>query len=311
MTKILVVSFGGQIIHRPSRSRSASRPGTSHNPHGLACSLPENNLSGQLHQSLTVLASSKNQRRPWKTPPPLSTPSHIHIPGAPAPALKSPATARLPEFSTVPPTPPIVLDGAPCDGVLDVGDQFLPNESWIAVVCGVSDSKEWRSRSRTPNASDVMNSVVTLDAGNGNEEDDFPERFYIAPKDVYMPDLMAVGDVLLGKLGYGTVSECVESCTPFVYVSRPLFIEEHGLQLLLDSEGVGVEMEHEEYEAGSWAVKVAEAWKQGGYAKVERRSGLRVVDRQSQGRAMAEFVVDWVGEWNRLVSIMKSDSTNM
>lgn len=55
----------------------------------------------------------------------------------------------------------------------------------------------------------------------------------VAPKDVWMPDLTAICDVLLGKLvnlpcadpawradtlqGYSTCAECVDSCTPFVF----------------------------------------------------------------------------------------------
>lgn len=79
--------------------------------------------------------------------------------------------------------------------------QLLP-EGWIAVVCGVA--KNWG-------------------------EEDLPENFFVAPRDVYMPDVTAVGDVLLGKLGYGTCAECVDSCTPFVYgepfyLSSPTFL---------------------------------------------------------------------------------------
>ena len=36
--------------------------------------------------------------------------------------------------------------------------------------------------------------------GDGDDDDGLPDRFYVAPKDVYMPDLTAVADVLLGKL---------------------------------------------------------------------------------------------------------------
>lgn len=54
--------------------------------------------------------------------------------------------------------------------------QLFPDENWIAVVCGVS--KEW-----------------------GKEDgEELPDNFFVAPKDVYMPDLTAVADVLLGKL---------------------------------------------------------------------------------------------------------------
>ena len=69
---------------------------------------------------------------------------------------------------------------------------LLPDDSWIAIVCGVS-KEQW-------NAMDE----------NGDEG--LPEGFYVAPKDVYMPDLTAIADVLLGKLVSCIVSEfqCID-----------------------------------------------------------------------------------------------------
>jgi hypothetical protein len=80
-------------------------------------------------------------------------------------------------------------------------------------------------------------------------------------------------------------------------VSRPLFIEEHGLRLLLEREGVGVEMTRDEYEAGEWACAVSEAWNAGGQRKLERRAGMHAPDRRGQGLQMARDVVTWVNEW--------------
>lgn len=99
---------------------------------------------------------------------------------------------------------------------------LLPGDSWIAIVCGVSDTKGWGSSRTTPvNMSRSSSSEGTKSTGNGSatvggaseylmpppvavadeeDEDALPAGFYIAPKHIYMPDLMAVGDVLLGKL---------------------------------------------------------------------------------------------------------------
>lgn len=181
--------------------------------------------------------------------------------------------------------------------------RLLPDLSWIAIVCGVS-KEQWNATQK-----------------DGSSE--LPDGFYVAPRDVYMPDLTAVGDVLLGKLGYGTVSECVDACTPFVYVSRPLFIEEHGLRLLLEQEGVGVELSRQSYEAGDWASAVEEAFARGEDMKARKRKygdpawrcsedandgcagvcggGLSVgsgaKDRQVEGREMAAQVMDWIKKW--------------
>ena len=80
-------------------------------------------------------------------------------------------------------------------------------------------------------------------------------------------------------------------------VSRPLFVEEHGLRLLLDRDGVGVEMTRDSYESGEWAVAVSDAWRAGAQRKLERREGMHAPDRHAQGLQMARDVVAWVDEW--------------
>lgn len=93
------------------------------------------------------------------------------------------------------------------------------------------------------------------------------------------------------------MSECVDACTPFVYVPRPLFIEEHGLRLFLDSEGVGVELSREAYEAGDWAAAVQEAYDKGKERKVAKRPEGETGCLAAAGREMAAEVVDWAMSW--------------
>lgn len=171
----------------------------------------------------------------------LATPSHLLIPGAPPASKPANTLLRAPtsgkasavtgeqngvdvfETCVVPPTP---RPGA-CNGVFspasnhsgkvdyfrenmdspdssnesselqsltqdsgeeDNGVGLLPDEKWIAVICGVS-KEQWNAE---------------------NEEGELPEGFYVAPRDVYMPDLIAVGDVVLGKLVSFLVS-CADS----------------------------------------------------------------------------------------------------
>lgn len=83
----------------------------------------------------------------------------------------------------------------------------------------------------------------------------------------------------------------------FYPVSRPLFVEEHGLRLLLEREGVGVEMSRDDYEAGEWASAVSDAWRAGAKRKLERRAGKHAPDRRAQGLKMARDVITWVNEW--------------
>ena len=223
-TKILIVSFGGQVFHKPSRSRTPSRPPSPNRRLEQQDELSSNSFTCQLSQELNLLSEGNSSETRGQVFGPL----HIFVPGAPAPAaMMSPV---IPTFTTIPPTPTLGDfsngDASVEQENADVRSLMLPDASWIAIVCGVADSHEWKIRRRD---------AISTGEFSREEDDDLPEGFYIAPRDVYMPDLMAVGDVLLGKLvclmppynsdgtftddlqGYGTVSECVDSCTPFVY----------------------------------------------------------------------------------------------
>ncbi|EMD33921.1 hypothetical protein CERSUDRAFT_97848 [Gelatoporia subvermispora B] len=354
-TRILIVSFGGQVFHKPhsrthSRASSAvSTPRRTSNPkvqshtngtaNGIANGLGHEHVSPsriaqdnhEAHaraltralRSATIsdLAPRAVQERrrqeeaaadsgglsadvPPSSGPPLAAPrtrarrlSLLTIPGAPPVTYQtSPVSPALPIFVTIPPSPdagagpgekPLgekdlvravrvdVVEGTESDeGVDGEVNNLLPDDSWIAVVCGVS--KEWANA----------------------DGEALPDNFFVAPRDVYMPDLTAVADVLLGKLGYGTVSECVDACTPFVFVSRPLFIEEHGLRLLLDRDGVGVELPRASYEMGEWAAAVREAWTKGKDLKTRKRQEGETGKRKAEGRVMAEDLVNWVQNWH-------------
>ncbi|TFY57485.1 hypothetical protein EVJ58_g6990 [Rhodofomes roseus] len=326
-TKILIVSFGGQVFHKPSsrvHSRSPSRVGTpgafatamtkSLNgiPREVALSKPSD-MSKEYFPDpdrlATLLRSSSLSEGPPSVvaspglPPPkpvtMARTSPLKIPGAPpvavptSPLGKSSRRMSLPMLQMIPPSPLLTQEAkaqddypgwssAPEDELEEELPCLLPDESWIAIVCGVS--KEW-----------------------GREDgEELPPGFYVAPRDIYMPDLTAVADALLGKLGYGTVSECVDACTPFVYVPRPLFIEEHGLRLLLGSEGVGVELSRSCYEKGDWADAVQEAYMRGKDAKAKKRQEGETGKRRKEGREMARGLLDWLDRWKAGARAMSS-----
>ena len=189
-TKILVVSFGGQVIHKPSRSHSPSRPASPNRPHiEHEDKLKSNSFTRELSQELNSLSRSDDPRTLGQ----VSGLSHIYVLGAPAPAAMPSPT--IPSVTTIPPTP--ILSEFSHESVsaeqenADVRSLMLPDASWIAVVCGVADSREWQIRRQNSG---------TAGETSSEEDNDLPEGFYIAPRDVYMPDLMAVADVLLGKL---------------------------------------------------------------------------------------------------------------
>ncbi|KAI0360209.1 hypothetical protein OH77DRAFT_911072 [Trametes cingulata] len=328
-TKILIVSFGGQVFHKP-HSRSHSRtPSKAATPADVPSAFPlspnapdkpiiplaetqESLVDPERHAqalsdalknaALNRPETSSGQNQSPAVAPARALPAHLTLDGdhphtrprghsqlrlAGAPPAAVPTSPRLPTqmpaFVTIPPTPrPVDGFDAPeprWDGALGEAEvqeaepRILPDASWIAIVCGVS--KDW-----------------------GREDgEELPENFFVAPRDVYMPDLTAVADVLLGKLGYGTVSECVDACTPFVYVPRPLFIEEHGLRLFLAREGVGVELSRAQYEQGEWADAVEAAWRAGRDAKARKRREGETGWRGREGAAMAREVVEWVARW--------------
>ena len=103
---------------------------------------------------------------------------------------------------------------------------------------------------------------------------------------------------------------CMVCCFPYlllslvlsVYlVSRPLFIEEHGLRVLLDREGTGIELSRQKYEAGDWSLAVTEAFVNGQNMKRRKRyemaNGIGVDRREQEGKKLAETVTDWVKSW--------------
>ena len=188
-TKILIVSFGGQVFHKPSRSRTPSRPASPNRRLGQQDELSSNSFTYQLSQELDLLSKENSSETRGQVFGPL----HIFVPGAPAPAaMLSPV---IPTLTTIPPTP-ILGDFSNGDASVeqensDVRSLMLPDASWIAVVCGVADSHEWKIR---------RHDATSTGKSSGEGDSDLPEGFYIAPRHVYMPDLMAVGDVLLGKL---------------------------------------------------------------------------------------------------------------
>lgn len=279
LTKILVVSFGGQSIPKPSSSRPMTpNPGSRNGSISLENELPLERLNGLIglkglsgaeHNGLkskdTKNGANGHQNSPFQhrnidhyavlpdSVPPVSelavqdgapsqkgssalartksaaprlqrlmTQDHIYLPGAP-PALHRPGQISGPaqpgarhrrkisleipkayqtegkrnstveeqiQLSTIEASPSEALPGNASIADQQEDEEQLIPKGWIAIVCGLSVK---------------------------DGADELPENFYAAPRDVYVPDLTAICDVLLGKLGYGTCSETVSSQTPFVY----------------------------------------------------------------------------------------------
>lgn len=100
-------------------------------------------------------------------------------------------------------------------------EEFLP-PGWLGLVCGASDSQE------------------------------LPPNFMKLAKDAYTPDIIAASDCMLGKIGYGTVSEALAFKLPFVFVRRDYFNEEPFLRNMLEYYQSGVEMIRRDLLTGHW-----------------------------------------------------------
>ncbi|XP_010256451.1 PREDICTED: L-arabinokinase-like isoform X2 [Nelumbo nucifera] len=100
--------------------------------------------------------------------------------------------------------------------------EYLP-PGWLCLVCGAS----------------------------GNQE--LPLNFIKLAKDVYTPDLIAASDCMLGKIGYGTVSEALAYKLPFVFVCRDYFNEEPFLRNMLEHYQGGIEVTRRDFLTGHWA----------------------------------------------------------
>ncbi|KAK9946733.1 hypothetical protein M0R45_012180 [Rubus argutus] len=100
-------------------------------------------------------------------------------------------------------------------------EEFLP-PGWLGLVCGASDSQE------------------------------LPPNFMKLAKDAYTPDIIAASDCMLGKIGYGTVSEALAFKLPFVFVRRDYFNEEPFLRNMLEHYQSGVEMIRRDLLTGHW-----------------------------------------------------------
>ena len=64
---------------------------------------------------------------------------------------------------------------------------------------------------------------------------------------------VSAANCVLGKIGYGTTSECLGHGTPLIFIRRDYFNEEPFLRKQLEMHGLGVEMNRRDFLAGNWA----------------------------------------------------------
>lgn len=68
----------------------------------------------------------------------------------------------------------------------------------------------------------------------------------------YHPDLVLASDLVVGKMGYSTLTENYHAGTPFAYIRRPDFIEGEALGAFADSHMSSAEIQIEAFLSGAW-----------------------------------------------------------
>jgi len=93
---------------------------------------------------------------------------------------------------------------------------------------------------------------------------------YVEPNEYYYPDLINAADVVVSKLGYGIVADCLAHCRPLVYIPREDFVEHEVLVEGINRCGVASELSYEDFLQGNWQEALDEvslkSWRSEGIA---------------------------------------------
>ncbi|KAF5365847.1 hypothetical protein D9615_010634 [Tricholomella constricta] len=267
-TKILIVSFGGQVFRAPSRpaSRSQTRSTTPTQSPTRVTGPSISEGSAEMYSPriqppnvschLPGTPASPSTSLGHRVSPRLATPSHIWIPGAPPASKPSPGPSfSVPELATIPPTPSGIDDTFDLSTPIGAGDHLGSDGNSF-------DPRLLRTSRGLPSCAALRTGRARATISRG-----------------------AAGDMEL----YLNAS-----------IRARLLSMEHGLRLLLDRDGVGVELSRQSYEAGDWALAVQEAWAQGKEIKAQKRAnasaGIGMDDRKEEGLDMARKLVSWTQE---------------
>ncbi len=87
----------------------------------------------------------------------------------------------------------------------------------------------------------------------GSTNDDLPPNWSVLPRTLMShPDLVASVDLVVSKIGYGLVGECLTGGTPILYCPRTGFAEYPVIDAYLASRPHGMRISVESFAAGDW-----------------------------------------------------------
>jgi hypothetical protein len=87
----------------------------------------------------------------------------------------------------------------------------------------------------------------------GNTDDGLPPNWSVLPRTLMShPDLVASVDLVVSKIGYGLVGECLTGGTPILYCPRTGFAEYAVIDSYLSSRPHGIRISVESFASGDW-----------------------------------------------------------
>jgi len=163
--------------------------------------------------------------------------------------LRLPGHSPMPAFRKVVDVPLVVRRARRTAAEVRAELGLRPGSRMVVFMFGgQSGSTHWRLEGS--NLPDGWTCVVCRSAFRDAVR--LPDNFLLAPADAYVPDLVNAADCVMGKIGYGAVSECLAHGKPLIFVRRDYFNEEPFLRKLLEIHGAAVEMNRRTFLAGHW-----------------------------------------------------------
>lgn len=114
----------------------------------------------------------------------------------------------------------------------------------------------------------------------GNPDESLPTNWSILPRTLMAhPDLVASVDVVVSKVGYGLVGECLTGGTPIIYCPRTGFAEYPVIDAYLSSRPHGIRVSVEEFACGDWGTILSAVPPRGTVPREAATGGERAANR--------------------------------
>ncbi|MBC7809153.1 MAG: hypothetical protein H7145_23710 [Akkermansiaceae bacterium] len=114
----------------------------------------------------------------------------------------------------------------------------------------------------------------------GRPGNELPENWSVLPRTLMAhPDLVASVDVVVSKVGYGLVGECLTGGTPILYCPRTGFAEYPVIDAYLSARLHGIRISVEQFTSGDWGEILDNVPPRGAVPKEAAPGGLKASNR--------------------------------